>query len=64
LSKGFPPELKRRREAGCWFAGPGREDHEIWYGPITKLKFPIDAKILSCHTADGVLDRAGLPKAF
>jgi len=42
----------------------GKGDHEIWYSPITKRRFPVDPKILSRHTANGILKQAGLPKAF
>jgi hypothetical protein len=33
-------------------------------GPLTKLRFPVDGKIRSRHTANGVLKQAGLPKQF
>ena len=59
------PELKRLlAAAGCTFERPGKGDHEIWYSPITKRRFPVDHKVLSRHTANGVLKQAGLPKAF
>jgi len=50
--------------AGCSFVRHGRGDHEIWYSPITDRNFPVDAKIKSRHTANGVLKQAGLPKQF
>ena len=49
---------------GCYFDRPGRGDHEIWYSPITKRRFPVDGKILSRHTANAVLRQAGIPKQF
>ena len=49
---------------GCYFERPGKGDHDIWYSPITKRRFPVDNKILSRHTANGVLKQAGLAKAF
>lgn len=52
------------REAGCWRERVGRGDHEIWCSPITNRKFPVDHKIKSRHTANGVLKQAGLEKAF
>lgn len=59
----FAPELKRLlREAGCRFERPGKGDHEIWYSPITEVRFTVDAKIK--YTANGVLKQAGLPKKF
>jgi predicted RNA binding protein YcfA (HicA-like mRNA interferase family) len=61
----FTPELKRAlREAGCAFVRQGKGDHEIWFSPISNRQFPVDSKILSRHTANGVLKQAGLPKKF
>jgi hypothetical protein len=42
----------------------GKGDHEIWYSPTTNRYFPVDNKILSRHTANGILKQAGLPKEF
>ena len=50
--------------AGCYFVRPGKGDHEIWCSPLTEVKFVVDAKILSRHTANAVLKQAGLPKRF
>jgi hypothetical protein len=61
----FTPELKKLlRDAGCRCVRPGKGDHEIWFSPLTERNFPVDAKILSRHTANGVLKQAGLPKHF
>jgi HicA toxin of bacterial toxin-antitoxin, len=61
----YAPAVKRRlREAGCWLDRQGNGDHEIWYSPHTERKFPVDNKIKSRHTANGILKQAGLPKAF
>jgi len=51
-------------ENGCRFERQGKGDHEIWYSHIAKLRFTVDGKILSRHTANGVLKQAGLPKQF
>jgi predicted RNA binding protein YcfA (HicA-like mRNA interferase family) len=51
-------------ENGCHLERHGKGDHEIWYSPITKLRFTVDGKILSRHTANGILKQAGLPKQF
>ena len=65
MGDNFAPELKRLlREAGCRFERTGKGDHEIWYSPITDIRFTVDAKIKSRHTANGVLKQAGLPKKF
>jgi hypothetical protein len=42
----------------------GHGDHEIWCSPKTHRNFPVDSKIKSRHTANGVLKQAGLEKAF
>ncbi|OGA70227.1 MAG: hypothetical protein A3F77_15750 [Betaproteobacteria bacterium RIFCSPLOWO2_12_FULL_67_28] len=61
----FTPELKRLlHDAGCRFERQGKGDHEIWTSPITGLRFPVDGKIKSRHTANAVLKQAGLPKKF
>ena len=52
------------REAGCFFERQGKGDHEIWYSPITMLRFVVDNSIKSRHTANAVLKQAGLPKKF
>ena len=49
---------------GCYYERPGRGDHEIWYSPIRTRRFPVDHKILSRHTANGVLKQAGIAKQF
>jgi len=61
----YSPDVKRLlRAAGCHFHRQGKGDHEIWYSPITNRYFPVDNKILSRHTANGILKQAGLPKEF
>jgi HicA toxin of bacterial toxin-antitoxin, len=65
MGSSFTPELMRLlRAAGCRFERPGKGDHDIWYSPITNLRFPVDNKIKSRHTANAVLRQAGLPKHF
>ncbi len=61
----YTRDLKKLlREAGCNFDRQGTGDHEIWYSPITKKKFPVDSNIKSRHTANQVLLEAGLLKKF
>ncbi len=61
----YRPDLERRlRDAGCFFKRQGKGDHEIWYSPASRKSFPLDSKIKSRHTANGVLTQAGLPKAY
>lgn len=61
----YQARLKRLlRQAGCRLERQGKGDHEIWYSPITHQRFPVDKKIRSRHTANGILKQAGLDKAF
>lgn len=61
----YTPKLKQvLREAGCTFERPGKGDHEIWFSPITGIRFVVDRTIKSRHTANAVLKQAGLPKHF
>jgi len=61
----YTKELKRYlRDAGCSFERQGKGDHEIWFSPLTKIRFVVDSKIKSRHTANAVMKQAGLPKAF
>jgi hypothetical protein len=52
------------REAGCQPERPGKGDHEIWYSPITNIRFVIDHHIKSRHTANAILKQAGSPTKF
>lgn len=38
-------------KAGCRLERQGKGDHEIWFSPITTIRFPVDSKIKSRHTA-------------
>jgi hypothetical protein len=61
----FAPAVKEiLRKNGCEFVRPGKGDHEMWKSPISGKSFPVDSKIKSWHTANGVLKQAGLPKQF
>ena len=62
---GFARDLKKiLRDAGCTYKRPGKGDHEIWYSPISRICFTVDANVTSRHTANGVLKQAGLEKQF
>ena len=46
----FTPHLKRiLKKAGCSYEREGKGDHEIWYSPITGIKFVVDNRIKSRH---------------
>ena len=65
MGVGFTPELIRLlRDAGCHFERHGKGDHDIWFSPVTGLRFSVDSNIKSRHTANAVLRQAGLPKHF
>ena len=61
----YIPALKKLlRQGESYFERQGRGDHQIWYSPITNLRFSVDDKIKSRHTANGVLKQVELPKHF
>jgi hypothetical protein len=61
----FAPAVKDiLRRYGCEFVRRGKGDHDIWKSPVNGKSFPVDSKIKSRHTANGILKQAGLPKAF
>ena len=65
MGQSFTPELIRLlKQAVCVFVRHGKGDHDIWHSPRSGTSFPVDHKILSRHTANGVLKQAGLPKQF
>jgi predicted RNA binding protein YcfA (HicA-like mRNA interferase family) len=49
---------------GYTFSRSGKGDHEIWLKKETGKKATVDAGISSRHTANEILKKAGLPKAF
>lgn len=50
--------------ADCEFVRQGKGSHEIWYSPITKRRFSVPRNTAKVHTANNILNDAGLPKAF
>jgi hypothetical protein len=59
-----PDVLKKLREAGCVWKRNAKGDREFWYSPVTNRSFPVDHKILSRHTANGIMKQAGIPHKF
>jgi len=49
---------------GCYLMRHGRGDHDVWFSPITKLPITVDHKIVSRHTANGIMKRAGIKWHF
>ena len=65
MVEGYARALKMMLlEAGCFLVRQGKGDHEVWWSPMNGKRFPVDSKILSRHSANGVLKLAGLPKRF
>lgn len=64
MSSYTPEVLEFLRRAGCRFVRHGKGDHDIWYSPITNRHFPVDSKILSRHTANGIMKQAGIAHKF
>jgi predicted RNA binding protein YcfA (HicA-like mRNA interferase family) len=61
----FDRELRQLlRRAGCTFVRAGKGSHQIWFSPITGRRFPVPVGIVSRHTANSVLQQAGLPNTF
>ncbi len=48
----------------CYYLRPAKGDHDYWYSPISKRTFPVDHKILSRHTANGIMKQAGINHKF
>jgi hypothetical protein len=59
MAETFTPAVKRRLcDAGCRFERQGKGDHEIWYSPITKRRFVVDARIRLRHWANYTLKQS------
>jgi hypothetical protein len=55
---------KKLVENGCCFLRHGKGDHDIWYSPITELSITVDSVIKSRHTANAIMQRAGINHHF
>lgn len=51
-------------DAGFSHFRSAKGDHEIWLNHASGHKVIVDAGIKSRHTANEILKKAGLPKAF
>jgi len=61
----WTPAVKKVLEAHhCRFVRDGKGDHQIWFSPISGKNFPVDAKILSRHTANAIMKQAGIDHKF
>jgi hypothetical protein len=65
VARGYGRQIERLlRDADCTFVRHGKGDHEIWHSPITNRHFVFDRSVRVRHTANGILQDAGLSKAF
>jgi hypothetical protein len=61
MVQGFYSQLSRLLKAhGCTFVRVGKGDHEIWHSPISNQNITVDRGVMSRHTANAVLKRAGI----
>ena len=52
------------KENSCAFVRRGKGDHDIWYSPISKRKFPVDGVIKSRHVANAIMRQSGIDRKF
>jgi hypothetical protein len=45
---------------GCTYLRPGKGDHELWLCPGSTRPVVVDGRMMSRHTANGVLKQAGI----
>jgi predicted RNA binding protein YcfA (HicA-like mRNA interferase family) len=63
--KGYGSAVRKKlREAGWLLHHRGKGDHDVWYDPRTGQKVTVPVKLMSRHTANGILRDAGLAKEF
>lgn len=48
----------------CTFVRRGKDDHDIYYSPITNRNVTIDSKIKSRHTANTIMQQSGIDYHF
>lgn len=61
MVQGYTARVKQvLLEHGCEFLRRGRGDHEVWRSPHAAKPFTVDGKIMSRHSANGVLKDAGI----
>lgn len=61
MGSAYYRELKRiLLDHGCTFVRNGKGDHEIWFSPISKRTFTVDAGTKKRFTAQAALKQAGI----
>jgi hypothetical protein len=64
MSQGYGRAVRGHPEKAAGSSKRGKGDHDIWINPYTGQKIAVLVKIMSRHTANGILKEAGLDKAF
>jgi hypothetical protein len=61
MVQGYTRALKALlRKHGCEFVRTGKGDHEVWSSPFSEKPVVIDGKMMSRHTANAILKKAGI----
>ena len=61
MGSAYYRELRRiLLDHGCTFVRHGKGDHEIWFSPISKRTFTVDAGTKKRFTAQAALKQAGI----
>jgi len=67
MGAGFGKEVRRLLEEDGWYRlekKRGKGSHEIWAHPAKLMHLTVGRKIMSRHTANGILKNAGIGKRF
>lgn len=61
MVQGYTRQLKALLlKHGCEFVRMGKGDHEIWSSPHAEKPVVIDGKMMSRHTANAIIKKAGI----
>jgi hypothetical protein len=61
MVQGYTKRLKALpQEHGCHFVRAGKGDHEVWSSPFAPRPIIVDGRMMSRHTANDVLKKAGI----
>ena len=61
MVQGYTRQLKALlRKHGCEFVRAGKGDREVWRSPHADKPVVIDGKMMSRHTANAIIKKAGI----
>ena len=61
MVQGYTRQLKALlRKHGCEFVRAGKGDHEVWRSPHADKPVVMDGKMMSRHTANAIIKKAGI----